>query len=175
MILAGDEFGRTQRGNNNAYCQDNEISWVDWRLLEAHADLFRFFKQLIQFRRVHPLLRRDTFDIDEEGRGLHIAWHGVELGKPDWSWESRSLAMHLHGREGEEADDMYFIANAHWEEHTFELPHLSGRRWCRFVDTMQTPPYDIAELGAEETLVEQRRYPVGPRSVVVLVSRRGGP
>ena len=83
--------------------------------------------------------------------------------------------MHLHGREGQETDDIYFIANAHWEEHTFELPHLIGRRWCRFVDTMQTPPHDIAEIGAEETLAEQRRYPVGPRSVVVLVSRRGDP
>ena len=170
MILAGDEFGRTQRGNNNAYCQDNEISWVDWRLLEVHADLFRFFRHLIQFRRMHPLLRRETFDSDEEGRALHIAWHGVELGKPDWSSESRCLAMHLHGREGEETDDIYFIANAHWEEHSFELPHLTGRRWCRFVDTMQTPPHDIAEPGAEATLAEQHHYPVGARSVVVLVS-----
>lgn len=175
MILAGDEFGRTQRGNNNAYCQDNEISWIDWRLLDTHADLFRFFKQLIQFRRAHPRLRRDTFDIDEDGRALHIVWHGIELGKFDSSWESRSLAMHLHGREGEEMDDIYFIANAHWEEHTFALPHLSGRRWCRFVDTMQIPPHDITEPGAEAMLAEQHRYPVGPRSVVVLVSKRGGP
>ena len=78
--------------------------------------------------------------------------------------------MHLHGREGEATDDIYFIANAHWEEHTFELPHLTGRRWCRFVDTMQTPPHDIAEPGAEATLAEQRHYPAGARSVVVLVS-----
>jgi glycogen operon protein len=77
----------------------------------------------------------------------------------------------LHGREGEETEDIYFIANAHWEAYTFELPHLPGRRWCRFVDTMQTPPHDIAELGAEATLAEQRQYPVGARSVVVLVRR----
>lgn len=173
MILAGDEFGRTQQGNNNAYCQDNAVSWVDWRLLEANADLFRFFKLLIQFRRAHLLLRREDFDLDEAGRSVHIAWHGVELGKPDWSWESRSLAMHLHATYGGEADDLYVIANAHWEGHVFELPHLGGRRWCRFVDTTQVSPHDIAEPGAEEVLADQGRYVVGPRSVVVLVGRGG--
>jgi glycogen operon protein len=112
-----------------------------------------------------------TFDIDEEGRALHIAWHGVELGKPDWSEASHVLAMHLYGAEQGAANDIYFIANAHWEEHTCELPHLSEHRWCRFIDTMQTSPHDIATPGAEETLADQHRYAVGPRSVVVLVSR----
>jgi glycogen operon protein len=171
MILAGDEFGRAQCGNNNAYCQDNEISWVDWRLLDTNADLFRFFKLLIGLRRTHPLLRREDFELDEERHALHTAWHGVEIGKPDWSWESRSLAMHLYDRDGGEAEDIYFIANAHWEAHAFELPHLSERRWCRVVDTMQMPPHDIAEPGAEEVLADQRRYMVGPRSVVVLVGK----
>jgi XFP N-terminal domain len=80
MILAGDEFGRTQSGNNNAYCQDNESSWVDWHLLEANADLFRFFRLLIQFRQNHWLLRREEYDLHEADRTLHIAWHGAELG-----------------------------------------------------------------------------------------------
>jgi glycogen operon protein len=171
MVLAGDEFGRTQLGNNNAYCQDNETSWVDWRLLDANADLFRFFQLLIRFRRAHPLLRSDDFDLDAEDGARHIAWHGVELGKPDWSWESRALAMHLYGMDGGEAEDIYFIANAHWEGHVFELPHLPERRWCRVVDTMQMPPHDIAEPGAEEVLADQRRYVVGPRSVVVLIGK----
>jgi isoamylase len=175
MILAGDEFGRTQCGNNNAYCQDNEISWVDWRLLDTNADLFRFFKLLIGLRRTHPLLRREDFDFDEEGHALHIAWHGGDIGKPDWSWESRSLAMHLYDSGGGEAEDIYCIANAHWEEHVFELPHLSERRWCRVVDTMQMPPHDIAEPGAEDVLADQRRYVVGPRSVVVLIGKRSIP
>ena len=173
MILAGDEFGRTQGGNNNAYCQDNEVSWVDWRLLDANADLFRFFKLLIGLRRAHPLLGRETFDLDEERHVLH--WHGVDIGKPDWSWESRSLAMHLYDSGGGEAEDIYFIANAHWEAHAFELPRLSGRRWCRVVDTMQVPPHDIAEPGAEDVLADQRRYMVGPRSVVVLIGKRSIP
>src|SRR5262249_56802624 len=80
MILAGDEFGRTQCGNNNAYCQDNELSWVDWRLLDTNADLFRFFKLLIGLRRTHPLLRREAFDLDEERHTCQIAWHGVDIG-----------------------------------------------------------------------------------------------
>lgn len=68
-------------------------------------------------------------------------------------------------------DDIYFIANAHWEEHTFELPHLAGRRWYRVIDTMQTAPHDIAKPGAEQMLVDQHRYGVGPRSVIVLIGR----
>jgi glycogen operon protein len=175
MILAGDEFGRTQLGNNNAYCQDNETSWVDWRLLDANADLFRFFKLLIRFRRAHSLLRSEDFDPDAEDRARHIAWHGVELGKPDWSWESRALAMHLYGMDGGEPDDIYFIANAYWEEHVFELPHLPEHRWCRVVDTKQVPPHDIAEPGAEEGLADQLRYVVGSRSVVVLIGKRCTP
>jgi isoamylase len=171
MILAGDEFGRTQCGNNNAYCQDNERSWLDWRLLEANADLCRFFRLLIQFRRAHPLLRREDYDLNGGDRSLHIAWHGTELGKPDWSSESRALAMHLHGMDGGEIEDIYFIANAHWEENSFELPHLSGLHWWRVVDTLQAPPQDIAEPGAEDVLVDQHRYRVGPRSVVVLVGK----
>jgi glycogen operon protein len=124
MILAGDEFGRTQSGNNNAYCQDNQGNWVDWRLLEANAGLYRFFRLLIQFRREHWLLRRDDYDLDEEDRTLRIAWHGTEQGKPDWSWDSRSLAMHLHGIEAGTMDDIYLIAHAHWEENVFALPRL---------------------------------------------------
>jgi glycogen operon protein len=144
---------------------------VDWRLLDTNADLFRFFKLLIGLRRTHPLFRREAFDLDAERPTRHITWHGVEIGKPDWSWESRSLAMHLHDSGGGEAEDIYFIANAHWEEHTFELPRLSEHRWCRVIDTMQMPPHDIAEPGAEEVLTDQRRYVVGPRSVVVLIGK----
>jgi isoamylase len=83
--------------------------------------------------------------------------------------------MHLYGVDGGEADDIYFIANAHWEEHAFELPHLPERCWCRVVDTMQMPPHDIAEPGAEEVLADQRCYVVGPRSVVVLIGKRRTP
>ena len=171
MILAGDEFGRTQRGNNNAFCQDNEISWVDWQLTGVHADLFRFFQRLIRFRRLHPVLRREAFEPGEGAGAVRVAWHGVELDAPDWSWESRSLAMHLQQADGAGADHIYLIANAHWEGHEFRLPRPSDQRWHCFVDTSHAPPHDIADPGREGALADQDRYAVGPRSVVVLVGR----
>ena len=94
MILAGDEIGRTQQGNNNAYCQDNDISWVDWRMAESNAGLLRFFQHMIAFRKRCPLLRRDSFELHGEG-GFHITWHGVKRMQPDWGHESRTLAMQL--------------------------------------------------------------------------------
>jgi isoamylase len=96
MLLAGDEFRRTQRGNNNAYCQDNEISWIDWTLLEKHRELFRFFKLVLKFRQSHPALRRRHYfygEKDRRGRP-EIVWHGVQLEHPDWSYESL-LFVHL--------------------------------------------------------------------------------
>jgi isoamylase len=167
MLLAGDEFSRTQRGNNNAYCQDNETSWVDWSLLERNADLFRFTQRLIQFRKAHPSLRRRTFLEDEVRPPL--AWHGTKLGKPDWTGESRTLGAHLLAANGDEP--IYVIVNAHWEAKTFELPKpWPGSAWCRFVDTSLSPGEDALEPGGE-TPVAAGRYDAGPRSVVVLVGR----
>jgi glycogen operon protein len=170
MILAGDELGRTQRGNNNAYCQDNPVSWLDWRLKEQNADLFRFFRLLIAFRRTHPAMRRISFA--PMPCCAQVAWHGVRLGQPDWSWHSRSLAMQRWAtdeRAGEE--HVYFIANAHWEPQVFEIPRLPRSRWYRFVDTMLDSPADIAELSEDGVLVNDDYYKVGPRSTVVLRSR----
>ncbi len=169
MILGGDELFRTQRGNNNAYCQDNETSWVDWSQLDREHDLFRFVSCLLRFRRAHPSLRRRTF-FEDDPRGPGVAWHGWKLGKIDFGSESRSLAMHLLARDGD--DDIYLAANAHWEPHAFELPRLApGKCWRRFVDTGREPPEDVAEPGAEPVLRAQRAYPVGPRSTVVLLGR----
>jgi isoamylase len=168
MILAGDEIGRTQRGNNNAYCQDDETSWMDWSLLGTNADLFRFTARLVRFRRAHPSLRRRTFFEDEAGPG--VAWHGARLGQPDWTGEARALGMHLLGSNGDEP--IYLFANAHWEPCRFELPQPgAGRRWRRFVDTALGPPEDALEPGAERPLPAGRTYTAGPRSVVVLVAR----
>jgi glycogen operon protein len=167
MLLAGDELGRTQRGNNNAYCQDNEISWVDWSLLERNADLLRFTRRLVRFRMAHPALRRRTF-FEDEARPP-VAWHGTKLGKPDWTGESRTLGMHLLPAEGDEA--IYVAVNGHWEERTFDLPRLAASRtWRRFVDTSLRPGEDAVEPG-EEAPVPAARYVAGPRSVVVLVGR----
>ena len=167
MLLAGDEFSRTQRGNNNAYCQDNETSWVDWSLLERDADLFRFTQRLILFRKAHPSLRRRTFFEDEERPP--VAWHGTRLGKPDWTGESRVLGMHLLAAGGDEG--IYLIANAHWEAKAFELPKpAAGKAWRRFLDTSLPPGEDALPPGAEVP-IPTGRYAAGPRSVVVLVGR----
>jgi glycogen operon protein len=170
MILGGDELGRTQRGNNNAYCQDNEVSWVDWTLRQKNDDLFRFVSRLIRFRKRHPSLRRRTFFEEGNSGPPSVAWHGMKLGKPDWESSSRVLAMHLPPVGGD--DDIHLIANAHWEPHVFELPRLPpGKSWRRFVDTQREPPEDAAEPDAEPVLPTQRSYAAGPRSTVVLVGR----
>ncbi|MFI5184627.1 MAG: glycogen debranching protein GlgX [Vicinamibacteria bacterium] len=169
MILAGDEMGRTQTGNNNAYCHDNPLGWLDWRLEEANADLVRFFRLLIRFRKTHPSLRRRFFFEDEIGPPP-VAWHGVKRGQPDWGHESRCLAMHLLG--GKSDDDLYLAANAYWEPQEFELPTLpAGKAWRRSVDTSLDPPHDIREPGDEAPLSRSTSYRVRPHSVVVLVAR----
>lgn len=170
MMLAGDEFGRTQQGNNNAYCQDNPVSWIDWNLKEENGDLFRYFRLLIAFRRTHAAMRRISFA--PMPCCAQVAWHGVKLGQPDWSWNSRSLAMHRWATDERGAEDhVYFIANAHWDQHVFELPALPGRRWHRFIDTMFDSPADIAESSEGGTPVTGDHYEVGPRSAVILESR----
>jgi glycogen operon protein len=168
MLLAGDELGRTQRGNNNAYCQDNEISWLDWSLVSRNADLFRFTQRLIRFRKAHASLRRRSFFEDEVRPA--VAWHGTKPGKPDWTPESRSLAMQILPAPNDET--IYVIAHAHWEPKAFELPRLpAGKSWRRFLDTSRPPGDDALEPGAEVPVTWDRSYAVGPRSVVVLVGR----
>jgi isoamylase len=170
MMLAGDEFGRTQQGNNNAYCQDNEISWVDWDLRRKHAGLLRFTRLLVDFRKKHARLRgRRYLEDGEPGKPPH-SWHGVQLHKPDWSYESRSLAMHWPGtRKGV---DLYLIFNAYWEPLEFELPPASAaRRWFRVMDASLAPPLDMAEEGSEVPLPSQSDYFAAARSVVLLLGK----
>ena len=171
MILAGDEMGRTQQGNNNAYCQDNGISWMNWNLAKENADLVRFFQLLIAFRKRCPMLRRDTFALDGS-TGFHVTWHGTKRMSADWSPESRSLAMqwtqtHPDGSR----DDLHFIAHAHWEDAGFELPDIGKRKWFRLVDTALPSPQDIAEPGKEYTLSSQDSYPMKSRSVAIFVAK----
>ena len=119
MLLAGDEFLRTQRGNNNAWCQDNEISWIDWSFLTKNAGFHRFVREMIALRKRHSALRRRYFF-----RGPEVAWHGLEPYKPDWSSTSRTLALTLDGRQtGREPDrDFYLAFNAWRETMPFEIP-----------------------------------------------------
>jgi glycogen operon protein len=175
MILAGDEFGRPQQGNNNAYCQDNEIGWVDWSLAEKNSDLLRFFRILIAFRKTHPNLRRSKFEVKTVNGIPEMSWHGFTPHKPQWDKESHSLALYLAGdHKGQPpTHHIYMILNAHWRNHRFELPRLDrSLKWARVIDTYKEPPDDIREQGDEERLSRQRYYTVHSRAVVVLISAK---
>lgn len=156
----------------DSLCQDNEISWIDWTLIETHKDLFRFFKNMIRFRKSHPVLRRTQYFFEEkDDRGWPaIAWHGVKLGFPDWSYDSHTLAYTLSGLGID--NDIHVILNMWTEGLSFELPVLEkGRHWYRTVDTFQTSPNDIAEQDLETPVPDMQQYFAGPRSVVVLISK----
>ncbi|MCX5697786.1 MAG: glycogen debranching protein GlgX [Candidatus Omnitrophica bacterium] len=167
MILSGDEMGKSQAGNNNAYCQDNEISWLDWRLLEKNAEFFNYFKKMIALRRKHAALRNSAY-LRGAGGSFELSWHGQKCWYADWSAESRSLAFMLSGK----GIYIYAAMNTHWEMRGFELPKLpAGASWHVFANTDVAAPYDIAELGGEVKLDNQDEFLVGPRSVVVLIGR----
>jgi isoamylase len=154
MILAGDEVRRTQRGNNNAWNQDNEISWLDWDRAAENEPLHRFWRKLIDFRKRHPTLRRDRFL--EAG---DVQWHGCLLGAPGWSDpSSRVLAFTL--------GDVHVILNMDDQDLDFELP--SGT-WRRAFDTSLPAPFDASEPGAEP-VVDGAVYRARARSSVVLVA-----
>jgi glycogen operon protein len=172
MILMGDEVRRAQGGNNNAYCQDNEISWLDWGLVEKNAGLLRFWQRLIDFRKRHASLRRRTFLTGKSNeRGLKdIAWHGCKLNDPGWNDpNARALAFTLAGFDGEE--DIHVLLNTYWEPLDFDLPPLDGRGWHVAVDTAENAPLDAAEPGKEKR-VTNSSFSAQGRSVVVLVSQK---
>lgn len=174
MILAGDEIGRTQLGNNNSYCQDNEISWMDWSGVSRNAALLRFFKLTIKLRKSHPAFRCGSFSYNDKSGDFSAAWHGVKLHCPDFSGESRSLALQISCNKPEYAGlpDLYLVFNSYWEALLFELPTLAdGRKWRKKVDTSLDSPYDIADEGGEILLENRKEYLVGPRSVIVLLGK----
>ncbi len=170
MLLGGDEFRRTQQGNNNAYCQDNEISWVDWTLADTHADLVRFVCALVAFRKRHHSLRRAKFF--EQGSSA-ISWHGERSHQPDWSEEACWLAFLLDGNQAPGAPDSHIMVllNASTEWRHFEIPDMGGD-WRRVVDTSQASPEDIFEQEDEAPVVGRYhdRYGVPDRTAVVLVA-----
>ena len=173
MFVAGDEFRNTQYGNNNAYCQDNQIGWLDWSKLETHADLHHFWKQIIDFRKRHPALRKNSFFAGEVNeRGLKdVSWHGTMLNSPGWEDnQARALGFTLAGFEDD--SDIHVMMNMFWEPLDMAIPAVLGRQWTRAVDTSLPSPSDIAYPG-EEIICSSELYRVSGRSVVVLVNRPG--
>ena len=179
MILMGDEVAHTKQGNNNTYCQDNELSWFDWSQLESEADMFTFVKHCISFRKQHRVLRNRFYfqQRDAINSGYpDISWHGAQAWKPDWSDNSRTLSFMLCGEHvpaGKEPDNYIYVAmNMHWENHTFQLPRLpKERQWHLFMDTSLPSGNEICEPGQERLLSDQNQVLSGARSVIILVGR----
>jgi glycogen operon protein len=174
MLLMGDEVRRTQRGNNNAYCQDNEISWFDWSLLERHRDLHRFVKKLIGPRLlIGGAPGVQGVSLNEILREAEIQPHGIRLNRPDLSAESHSLAATVRGPGGVVLFHLMF--NAYWEPLSFELPRLTPgvyQGWRRWIDTYRDAPDDIYDEPLAPS-VEGPRYTVQARSGVVLFAMSG--
>ena len=172
MLLGGDEFGRTQGGNNNAYCQDSEISWFDWDLAHKNAEMVRFFANMIALRKRFSTLRHPHFfDGRLNDRGLvDVAWHGCELDHPGWNDpECRVLSFTLGGF-GDDPD-LHVILNMHYLDLDFQLPQIEGYQWVRLVDTSSPSPDDIADPGSEG-IVETNSYHASDRSAVILMSQK---
>ena len=149
MLLMGDEVRRTQGGNNNAYCQDNEISWFDWRLLERHADVHRFVRLLLAARLKRDMAVEDPdLTLNQLLGQARLEWHGVRLGRPDWGDESHSIALTAWSLTGRFA--FHLMVNAWREPLAFELPAAPqppAGRWRRWIDTSLPSPDDIVPAG----------------------------
>jgi len=180
MILGGDEFGRTQNGNNNAYCQDNEISWYNWNSFEKNQDLFRFTKEIIAFRLRHPGFMRPEFFT---GRGgfykaiPDISWFNENGHAVNWEEVGHYLALRLLGSKADtladrDDNDFYIMFNPDTDLQNFVLADPPPKKkWLRAVDTGLPSPKDIMLPGTEEPLLSQRAYSVKARSMVILISK----
>ena len=161
MFRAGDEFLQTQRGNNNPYNQDSAISWLDWDRWQSSRDVFRFFREMIAFRKAHPSIGRSRFWRED------VRWYGVGSAA-DLSYNSHSLAYCLGGA-SQSDDDIYVLINAYWEPLTFMIQEGSAREWRRVVDTSLPSPDDISVPGVP---IRTLQYTAQPRSVVVFLRPR---
>ena len=165
MLLGGDEFRRTQRGNNNAYCQDNETSWYDWGFLERHKEIFRFTRGMIAFRRAHPILSRDQFYSDAD-----IHWFAPQGGLPDWADpKQKQFACLIHENE---QHALFLMFNAGDAAIDFDLPPVAPEvRWHLAIDTSRIAPQDVFAAGEETFLEDTHTYHLGARSSAILLLR----
>lgn len=179
MLLAGDEFGNTQEGNNNAYCQDNRISWLNWSLAEKNKDIVQFIKNLIVFRKSHPMLHleKPLRIIDYKSCGFpDLSFHGTKAWYLDASNYSRVLGIMLcglyAGRDSKSQDNDFYIAyNMHWEAHTFDLPRLPKKKiWEKWIDTGEFGINTI-EKNEKNKQEDVTTYLVMPRSIVLFQSK----
>lgn len=174
MLLSGDEFANTQWGNNNAYCQDNEITWLDWSYLEKNKDLFEYTDRLITFRKEHPVLSSDKYDLDKNGTDYpELSFHGTRAW--DINMDSPGLCFAYmyaqdHKKYGGKQDCFIFVVvNAHWEEHRFEIPMLpDGFEWMLAFES-----YGVStDPGNEKKLKDQTGITLGARATAVLVGKK---
>jgi isoamylase len=165
MLLGGDEFRRTQGGNNNAYCQDNETSWHDWSCLEQHREIFRFTRGMIAFRRAHPILSKGQFYTDAQ-----IHWFGSHGGLPNWADpKEKQFACLIHE---EEQGSLFLMFNAGGDAVDFGLPPVPpGARWHLAVDTSREAPQDLFAAGEEPLWEDPQTYHLSPRSSAILLAR----
>jgi len=179
MILGGDEFLRTQGGNNNAYCQNNKISWYDWNLKKENIENFTFLKKLINFRKRHPAFHRPEFYLGKDSTFNaipDITWYDREGNLADWANMDHCLAYRLDGTEAEiyadkDDNDFFLMFNASMNDYEFKIcPPQTGTSWFRAVDTARIGEEDIPLFGNEEKLENQEEYLVKAKSVVVLLS-----
>ena len=174
MLLSGDEFANTQRGNNNAYCQDNEISWLDWSSLERHRDLFDHVRRLIAFRKAHPVLSASSYDFSRNGTGYpEFSLHGTQAWQIDSNAPGHCFACLYaedHRKYGTEADCFIYVAvNAHWEEHRFVLPDLPES----FGWHLAFEAYGVSsDPGKEKPWKDSSGITLGARSTAVLIGRK---
>ncbi|MCL1993244.1 MAG: glycogen debranching protein GlgX [Spirochaetes bacterium] len=183
MLLGGDEFARTQGGNNNAYCQDNEMSWYDWSLLKKNDKLYRFVKEMIAFRLRHPGLMRSEFFTGKSGvydAIPDISWFDEKGRTIDWENPGSLLAMRVEGTnaakmEDRDGNDFYIMFNASTDVSNFRIAEAPGKKaWLRAVDTSLISPNDILIPGEEKALTSPRSYKVKARSMVILISKELG-
>lgn len=181
VLLAGDEFGNSQNGNNNAYCQDNEISWLNWNLNKWDQALLDFVKHVIAFRKAHPV-----FHMKQEPRVMDylacghpdISYHGVNAWQPEFENFRRQIGILYCGAyakkpNGENDDFFFVIFNMHWEPHSFALPNLPKNLvWSLAFDTSDSAAGGYYEEGQERQILNQKNYMVPSRSVLVFQGKK---
>jgi glycogen operon protein len=180
MILGGDEMGRTQRGNNNAYCQDNEISWYDWSLPRKNSGLYRFVKEIISFRLRHQGFMRPEFYTGRDGNYNaipDISWFDEKGETPDWDNLEYCLALRMDGSRADiladrDDNDFFIMFNSGPRPARFKVcDPMDGKKWVRAVDTGLPSPQDILAPGDEAPLEDLNAYDLKERSMAVLLSR----